>query len=196
MNQNIEKQIFEYLSQHLSSKKVEHSYNVSMLAVKIALKNDTNLLKARIASLLHDCAKFMSDEELVKFFRGHQSIKYFREIVNFSPQLLHSFASEIIARKNFKIKDRDILNAIKYHTLGRENMSVLEKIVFVADSVSLDRHWRRSAEIKKLAKNSLNVAFFEVLKEKIGYVVKNGNWLCQQTICTWNWYVSNIKKSS
>jgi predicted HD superfamily hydrolase involved in NAD metabolism len=196
MNKSIEVQIFDYLSQHLSPKRFEHSYNVAMFAVELALKNNTNLLKAQIAGLLHDCVKAMADEELVTFFKRRKTFKYFKDIVKFAPHLLHSFAGEIVVKENFKIKDKDILNAVRYHTLGRENMSVIEKIVFVADFVSHERKWKHASRVRNLSKNDLDKAFFEVLKTKIEYVIDSCNWVCPQTIDTWNWYVSNYRKDN
>jgi predicted HD superfamily hydrolase involved in NAD metabolism len=194
MDNSIEKQMFAYLSKHLSPKRFEHSYNVARVAVELASKNNTNLLKAQIAGLLHDCAKAMTDEKLISFFKRRKTFKCFKDIVRFSPHLLHSFAGEIIARQEFKIKDKDILNTIKNHTLGRENMSVLEKIIFVSDSISCDRKWKGVERIRNLAKNDLDKAFFEVLKEKIEYIIGSDSWLCPQTVDTWNWYVSRYKK--
>jgi predicted HD superfamily hydrolase involved in NAD metabolism len=194
MNKNIEMQIFDYLAKHLSPKRFEHSYNVAIVAVELASKNNINLLKAQIAGLLHDCAKAMTDEELINFFKRRKTFKWFKDIIRFSPHLLHSFAGEIVAKEEFKIKDKDILNTIRNHTLGRENMSVLEKIIFVSDFVSHDREWKSAERIRNLAKNDLDKAFFEILKKKIEHIINNGNWLCPQTVNTWNWHVSDYKK--
>lgn len=195
-NTNIEKQIFDYLSQHLSPKRFEHSYNVAMLAIDIASNNYANILKAQTAGLLHDCAKYMSDRGLINLLKDHKNFKYFKEISNVSPRLLHSFAGAIIAKEEFGIKDKDTLNAIKHHTLGRANMSVLEKIIFVADSVSLDRKWVHAKRIRNLARTDLDKAFLETLKNKIENVINDGSWLCPQAVNTWNWYVSNYKKNN
>ncbi|MDR2457338.1 MAG: bis(5'-nucleosyl)-tetraphosphatase (symmetrical) YqeK [Clostridiales Family XIII bacterium] len=176
---------------HLNPKRLEHSYNVANLAVLLAKKNDINALKAWIAGLLHDCAKSMTDKELINFFQNRKKkFKYFKEISKNSPHLLHSFAGEIITREPFKIKDEAILKAIKNHTLGRENMSSLECLIFVSDSISHDRKWKHAKVLRELAKKDLNKAFFDVLVQKIAYVVGNSGWLCPQTIDTWNWYVS------
>ena len=198
MCKNIEKQIFNYLSENLTPKKLEHSYNVAMLAADLASRHSSNdTLKARTAGLLHDCAKLMTDKELIDFFKKrNKTLKYFKDISKFSPHLLHSFAGGNVAREKFKIKDKDILNAIKNHTLGRGNMSVLEKIIFVADYVSRDRKWKYAKRIRNLAKNDLNKAFFEALIKKMEYVINNSMWMCPQIIDTWNWYVSNGKKDN
>jgi nicotinate-nucleotide adenylyltransferase len=191
----LDDEIFKYLSIHLTQKRLEHSYNVANLAVLLAEKNSVNVLKAGIAGLLHDCAKYMTDVELIRFFKNRErNFKYFKEISANAPDLLHSFAGVVIAQEHFKIKDESILKAIKYHTLGRENMSVLERLIFVSDSISYDRKWERAEVLRELAKENLNEAFFEVLAQKIYCVVNNRRWVCPQSINTWNWYVSNFKK--
>jgi predicted HD superfamily hydrolase involved in NAD metabolism len=196
MNTDIDENIFNYLSLHLNPKRLEHSYNVANLAVLLAEKNGINAVKAWLAGLLHDCAKSMTDKELINFFKNHKKkFKYFKEISKNSPHLLHSFAGEIVAREHFKIKDEVILKAIKNHTLGRENMTSLECLIFVSDSISHDRKWKHAEVLRELAKEDLNKAFFEVLVQKIAYIIGNSGWLCPQTIDTWNWYVSNIKKN-
>jgi predicted HD superfamily hydrolase involved in NAD metabolism len=197
MCKNIEKQIFDYLSKNLSPKRLKHSYNVAMLATELAPKYALDTAKVQIAGLLHDCAKFMTNEEVINFCKKRSKpLKYFKDIIKFSPHLLHSFAGKIVAKEKFKIKDRDILNAIKNHTLGRKNMCVIEKIIFVTDYVSYDRKWKYAKRIRDLAENDLNKAFFEVLKKKIEHIIDNGMWLCPQIVDTWNWYVSNNKKNN
>jgi predicted HD superfamily hydrolase involved in NAD metabolism len=192
MCKNTEKRIFDYLSKNLNPKKLKHSYNVAMLAAELASKYALDAVKARTAGLLHDCAKFMTDEEFIDFFKNRS----FKDIIKFSPHLLHSFAGEIIAKEKFKIKDRNILNAIRNHTLGRKNMCAIEKIIFVADYVSYDRKWKYAKRIRNLAKNDLNKAFFEVLTKKIEHIIDKSMWLCPQIVDTWNWYVSNNKKDN
>ncbi|GHT08405.1 phosphohydrolase [Endomicrobiia bacterium] len=198
MCKNAEKQIFDYLSENLSPKKLEHSYNVAILAAELASKHNLDIVRVRTAGLLHDCAKFMTDEEFIDFFKKRdKTLKYFKKnVIKFSPHLLHSFAGEIIAKEKFKIKNRDTLNAIKNHTLGRKNMHAIEKIIFVADCVSYDRKLEDAKRIRNLAKNDLNKAFFEVLTKKIEHIIDKGMWLCPKIIDTWNWYVSNNKKDN
>ncbi|MDR0956875.1 MAG: bis(5'-nucleosyl)-tetraphosphatase (symmetrical) YqeK [Endomicrobium sp.] len=190
MNKNIEMRIIDYLFKHLSPNRFDHSYNVARFAIEIASKNNVSIFKTKIAGLLHDCAKAMTDNEILSLFKKRKTFKYFNEISVFSPQLLHSFAGEIIAKKEFKIQDKDILNAIKYHTFGKKNMGILEKLIFVSDYVSDNRKGKQIIQIRNLAKKNLNEAFFAVLAKKIEYVIRSGSWLCPQTIDVWNWYVS------
>jgi predicted HD superfamily hydrolase involved in NAD metabolism len=194
MNQNLEMQIIDYLFKHLSPNRFDHSYNVAIFAIKLALKNNVNTFKAQIAGLLHDCAKAMTDKEIISLFKKRKTFKYFDEILAFSPQLLHSFAGEIVAKKEFRIKDKDILDAIKYHTFGAKNMSILGKLIFVSDYVSDDRKGKQVIQIRNLAKKNLDKAFFAVLAKKIENVIKNGSLFCPQTLDVWNWYVSKKDK--
>jgi predicted HD superfamily hydrolase involved in NAD metabolism len=197
MRKNIKKQIFDYLSEKLSPKKLKHSCNVAMLAAELASKHTLDSAKAQIAGLLHDCAKFMTDEDFIDFFKKrNKTLKYFKDIIKFSPHILHSFVGEIVAKEKFEIKDRDVLNAIKNHTLGRKNMCAIEKIIFIADYVSYDRKWKSVERTRSLAKIDLNKAFFEVLTKKIAHIIDKGMWLCPQIVDTWNWYVSDDKKDN
>lgn len=188
---SMEKEIFDYLSRKLSPKRFEHSYNVSVLASELAEIHGENILKAQTAGLLHDCAKSMTDKQMISFLKNKNvKIPYFKEMSEKSPQLLHSFAAAEIAKEKFGIKDADLLNAIKSHTLGREDMSLLEKIIFVADSASVDRKCKHSAGIRKLARKDIEKAFIKALSKKITYIIGEKEPIFPQTIITWNYYVS------
>ncbi|MDR2395597.1 MAG: bis(5'-nucleosyl)-tetraphosphatase (symmetrical) YqeK [Endomicrobium sp.] len=195
MSKNLEKQIFDYLCRHLSPARFEHSYNVAMLAIELALKHNAKVMSAQIAGLLHDCAKNVDVKKFISLLKKQKNARFFLNIYKFSPHLLHSFAGEIIAQKEFNIKDKDILNAIKNHTLGRTNMTKLEKIIFIADYCSKDRgsKYKDAKTIRSLAKENLDKAFIKVLKEKIRHLIYNDNWICPKAIDTWNFYVCKDK---
>jgi predicted HD superfamily hydrolase involved in NAD metabolism len=195
MHRNIEKRIFDYLSGHLSPERFEHSCSVASLAAELALTYGADVLKAQTAGLLHDCAKYMTDVEFIDFLDRHgKFLKCFGDIIKFPSCLLHSFTGRIIAEEEFGIKDRDILNAVRNHTLGRKNMSVLEKIIFIADFVSHGRKCKHAVRIRSLEDKNLNKVFLEIFAEKIKYVVNSRVRLCPQTVDIWNWYVSNNEK--
>ncbi|MDR2771977.1 MAG: bis(5'-nucleosyl)-tetraphosphatase (symmetrical) YqeK [Elusimicrobiota bacterium] len=184
--------ILKYIKENLSPERFNHCVNVSKLAVSIAISHKTDSSKAEIAGLLHDCAKNLSDKKQIDFFTSRPKIKYFALIAQHSPKLLHSYASAIIAKEKFSISDKDILNAIAHHTLGNENMSLLEKIIYVADSVSFERNNSDAVYIRKLAKENIDEAFVEVMRHKIEYVLKKRNWLCPKCIDVWNFYAQKI----
>jgi predicted HD superfamily hydrolase involved in NAD metabolism len=193
MSENLEKQIFNYLYKHLSPSRFEHSYNVAILAVELALKHNENIFEAQIAGLLHDCAKNMDQKKMIKILKKDKNAKLFLDMYKFSPQLLHSFVGEFTAKEEFKIKNKNILNAIKNHTLGRPNMSNLEKIIFVADCCSEDRKFKNVKNICSLARINLDKALMQALQIKIQFVIYNNAWLCHKVLDTWNFYVCKNK---
>ena len=197
MRKDLEKNIFNYLQKNLSPKRFEHSYNVAKFAAKLAGVYGVDILKAQTAGLLHDCAKSKNGGQLVSFFKNRKKdFKYFNEMKKYSPQLLHSYAGAVIAKEKLGVTDKDILNAVRNHTLGRQNMSLLEKIIFVADATAFGRKTEELSKIQKLAVKKIEKAFLKVMTKKIQYVLDEEEWLCPQAIDTRNYYVSVVSNVS
>ncbi len=189
MIKNIEKQIFEYLSLHLKTERYNHILAVNDLAIKLAKAYKLDIYKVSISALLHDCAKNMSLEENIKYVKDNKiKIKYFDFIIKYLPQVLHSYIGADIAEKNFKIKDKEIINSIKNHTVGRIKMSDYEKVIFIADSLSLDRKYKKSFVSKKVMFSNLDETFKLVLQNKINYVISAFRVLHPDIIKIWNYY--------
>lgn len=164
-------EIKEKLKNILPEKRYLHSIGVSETAEKLAKMHNVCPKKAYLAGLLHDCAKMQTDEELLKSCREFK--------INLTPddmasmQVLHGFVGAEIAKRDFSVSDTEILDAIRYHTLGRENMSPLEKIIFIAD---ITEPTRKNSEmfndIRKASKVSLERAALMVYDSTIEYVKK------------------------
>ncbi|MDR0915196.1 MAG: bis(5'-nucleosyl)-tetraphosphatase (symmetrical) YqeK [Endomicrobium sp.] len=182
------KKILIYLFSNLTYTRLLHSIQVANFAEIIAYNNNVDTSKAYLAGILHDCAKCMSNSQLINFQKTYK-FKKFNKCTN----LLHSFVGSIIAKDKLEIQDQDVLNSIKYHTQGRKNMSVCEKIIFVSDYIA---HKQNKGEIIKLltsATHNLNITFFNVLMNKIQYILKKHIYLFPQIVDTWNWYIENNK---
>ena len=141
MNKDIQKidihKIKKQLEKTLDSKRYEHTLGVAYTAASLAMRYNVDIKKAEIAGLLHDCAKCMDNEKKVSICIKHNiEMTEAEKNNNF---LLHAKVGSYIAAKKFHIDDEDILNAIKYHTTGRPEMSLLEKIVYVADYIEPGR---------------------------------------------------------
>ncbi len=183
----LEKKIFDYLNSHLSEQRYIHTLAVRELAVKLAENYNLDVFKASVSALLHDCAKNMPLEEMKKYIlKNNLKIKYFDFIIKYLPQVLHSYIGADIAEKKFGIKDREILNSIKNHTVGRINMSDYEKVLFVADSLSADRKYKKSFVSKKLMYENLHETFKLVLQNKMKYVISNFGLLHPDMVSIWN----------
>lgn len=139
-----------------------HSVNVSKEAERLAKMYGFNEEKAAIAGMLHDITKELSKEEQLKImFDGGIILD---NVQKNSHKLWHGISGSVYVRENLGINDKDILNAIRYHTTGRTNMTLLEKIIFVADFTSEERTYNGVALMRKKAKKSLEDAMLYGLK--------------------------------
>ncbi len=183
------KKIYKYLQKHLSKKRYAHTMAVTDLAVQLAKFYKLDITKCETAALLHDCAKNMSLEEMKRYIsKNNLRIKNSVFIMEHLPQVLHSYIGADIAAKKFDIKDKDILNAIQNHTVGRVNMSKYEKILFLADALSVDRRYDKSFVHKKILFGDIDKAFKLVLQNKIRYVITSFSVLHPDIIKIWNYY--------
>jgi nicotinate-nucleotide adenylyltransferase len=189
MNKNIEQKIYNYLSSHLKLERYNHVLAVNDLAIKLARSYKLDIMKVSVAALLHDCAKNMSLEENIKYIKKNKlKIKNADFVVKYLPQVLHSYIGADIANKEFNVKDKEIINSIKNHTVGRVGMSKYEKVIFIADALSLDRKYKKSFVSKKIMFSDLDKTFKLVLQNKIKYVVSAFKVLHPDIIKIWNYY--------
>ena len=160
------KQFLKYSSRlyfALSRKRLLHSLDVALLAVKYASLYGENTDKALVAGCLHDCAKelpLQKQKEYAKTISGD---------VFDNVKLIHSPAGKYVAMCEYGVTDEDVLNAIIYHTTAHSGMSTLEKIVFLADKLEPSRNYDDLTLPRQLALQDLDVATYVVLsrvKEK------------------------------
>ncbi|HKL13773.1 MAG TPA: bis(5'-nucleosyl)-tetraphosphatase (symmetrical) YqeK [Halanaerobiales bacterium] len=162
----------------------EHTFAVEETAVKIAQKYNVDLKKVKIASLLHDYARHFDDETLLKIVEQNNI-----EVDNLEkeiPTLLHSPVGAYLVEKYFNIKEKDILNAIRYHTIGRTGMSKLEKIIFVADVIEPGRNFPGVDLIREKIEKDLDEAVILVCDFTIKYNIDRKRIIHPNTLYTRN----------
>ncbi len=130
---------YELAKNRLSERRYIHCVNVAKVAVKLAMKYGEDTLKAETAGILHDITKELKTENQLQIIEAGGII--LDDVSKNSPSLLHAITGMIYARDTLSIDDDDILNAIRFHTTGRANMSLLEKIIFIADFISDERDY-------------------------------------------------------
>lgn len=153
---------------------------------ELANKFNLNSEKAYMAGLLHDCAKCFSNEKLLDIIHQHLNVEEC-EMLNY--KTLHAPVSAYIAEKEFQIDDKEILSAIRWHTLGKLDMTDFEKIVFLADKIEPNtRDKEYSDKIKALLNepNGINKALLKCYKETIKSLVKRDLKICLLTIDIYN----------
>lgn len=161
----------EKLQSALSVKRYIHTLGVAEEAVRLAevFGTQQDRVRANVAGLLHDCAKDYPSEYKLRLCKEyHLDLD---DIVKKQKDLIHPFLGAEVAKREYLIDDNDILNAIRFHTTGRANMSLLEKIIYIADFIEPGRErFEGIDEARRLAYLDLDLAMRYILKETIAYV--------------------------
>lgn len=186
-------EITDILEIRLSKKRFQHSLNVAEEAERLAEEHGyPDSEKAYLAGLLHDiCKEIPKDEQLEMVRKSNMNVT---EVELNTPALYHAVAGAYYAEKVLNVHDDDMLNAIRYHTVGRAEMSRLEEIIYLADLVSADRNYKDVNKMRKLAHQSIEKAMLEALKFSVTDVVGKGSMLPCHTIEAYNYYISEKKK--
>ena len=149
-------EVRKWLSLMQDSKRFNHSLSTEKTARKIAYLTGVDGDKAALAALIHDCAKLIPEKKLARIIKKHNIDLNKRERLNFSS--IHAPVGAFIAKKKLGIKDKEILNAIRYHVTGRDEMNRIEKVVYIADEIEpylRQKSLNRKAMKLLKAKNSL-----------------------------------------
>ncbi len=178
------------LEDELTDKRFEHTLGVAVTARMLARIHGADEEAAYVAGLLHDCAKNLSAKDRIHLCNKAGVEITLLEIDN--PELLHAKAGAILAAKEYDIKDGDILNAISSHTTGRPGMSLLEKIVFVADYIEPGRDERPGLkELRTEAFNDLNGTVLHILDTTLKYLGDTAKAIDPATRETYDYYKEN-----
>lgn len=182
------------LRKNLKGSRFIHTLGVEYTSVCLALKYGEDLEKAELAGLLHDCAKELPEKKMIKICRNHSEKISKMEFEQ--PFLLHGKAGACIAKDKFGVEDEAVLNAIRYHTTGRPAMTLLEKIVFVADYIEPNRKKAdRLPELRRLAFVNLDEAVLRILEQTLDYLEKTGKQIDRHTMITRDYYKKLLRSS-
>ena len=169
-------------------KRYEHTLGVAYTAATLAMQHGADINHSLIAGYLHDCAKQLSDEKKLHFCEKHNISITDAEALN--PSLLHAKVGSFIAMETYKVDDGDVINAILNHTTGRPEMSVLEKIIFIADYIEPGRKSAPNlAEIRKMAFKDLDKTMLMILGDTLAYLKTTGTAIDQKTQITYDYYL-------
>lgn len=180
----------EWLRANLSEERYEHSIGTAECAYELAIKFGLDKDKAYLCGLIHDCAKCFPDNELKDTICNCDDLCD-GELIN--PKTYHAPAGAILAKKEFGICDCEILSATRWHTLGKENMTDFEKIIFIADKIekrTRPLEYRKEIEeaLEKGLDNALLVCYGNTIKSLVDRNLK----ICTTTIDIYNKLLSNL----
>ena len=174
----------------MDAHRFEHTLGVTYTAACLAMRYNVDIVKAQMAGLLHDCAKCMTNEKRISICKKHNIQMNSAEIEN--PLLLHAKVGSYIAMEEFNIHDEDIINAILNHTTGRPAMTMLEKIIYIADYIEPGRKQAPNlAEIRKVAFLDLDKALLMILEDTLEYLKSTNNTVDPMTQKTYDYYCNH-----
>ena len=181
--QKIKKQLAKALDQ----KRYEHTLGVAYTAAALAMCYGEDIEKAELAGLLHDCAKCMDNEKKIHICEKHNL--EISEAEQRNPFLLHAKVGAHLAYKKYHIEDNDIINAILYHTTGRPEMSLLEKIVYIADYIEPGRDQAPNLSlIRELSFHNLDQALIKILEDILVHLNESDKEIDPMTQKTYEYY--------
>ena len=170
---------FDFVRKNEKKKRVEHTLGVMLMAKEFAKRNGADVNKALLAALLHDCGKYLS----VSDYPGC-------EVPEGTPEpVVHQYLGAYVAEKVLGVSDDEIIDAIRYHTTGKENMTLLGKIIFTADMLERGRTYEGVEELRKIAFENFEKGFEASLARSLEFVSQSGKPVCELTKKAYNYYI-------
>ena len=176
--------IISTIKNKLSEKRFKHCENVAAEAVKLAKIYGADEKKAYLAGYAHDIAKELTLEEMNELTLHLDLDDHLRS----SKALLHALAGACYLKKTFDVSE-DIYNACFYHTMGRPDMTVLEKVIFMADYIEPGRNFDGIDEIRKLAYEDIDASIVKAINSTLEFLIKNNKKIYYKTVLTRNFYI-------
>lgn len=175
------------VKKHLTEERYVHTIGVMETAIQLAKRYGADEKKAELAAIFHDYAKFRPIDEMRQLIKEHQLGEDF---LQYGTQLLHAPCGAFLVKKEVGIEDEEILLAIRYHTTGRPNMTLLEKIIFIADYIEPNRKFPGVDEVRELANIDINQACIQSLKNTMSFLLQKEATIYPDTLNTYNQLVS------
>lgn len=175
------------LKKEMDDSRYEHTIGVMYTCAALAMRYGYNLEKAMLAGLMHDCAKCMPNAKKLKVAeKNHLEIS---NLERKNPFMLHAKLGAFLAKKKYDIDDEEILDAIRWHTTGRPNMTLLDKIVYIADYIEPKRDKAPNLPlIRQLAFTDLDQALIKILEDTLGYLGDSPDDVDYMTKMTYDYY--------
>ena len=170
-----------------------HTMGVAVTAASLAERYGEDMQKAETAGILHDCAKYMDVTKMESLcLKNGLELS---EMERGNAALLHSKAGSILAKTKYGVPDPEICSAIRCHTTGRPAMTMLEKIIFIADYIEPGRDQApHLQEIRSATFRDLDLALCMILKDTLDFLHESGKRIDPMTQKTYDYYKEQICK--
>lgn len=177
------KQALKIVEKKLNEPRYLHTIGVMDTAIQLAKCYGINEKQAEIAAIFHDYAKFRPKEEM-KTIILEQSMP--KQLLEFHHELWHAPVGAYLVQKEVGINDEAVLNAIRFHTSGRVNMTLLEKIIYLADYIEPGRAFPGVEDVRELSQENLNQALAKAVKNTITFLIGKNQPIYPDTVYLYN----------
>ena len=172
------------ISGRMKAARFRHSKNVAKEAVRLAKKYGADAEKAELAGILHDATKETPEAEQMELIeRAGITLS---DLERCSHKLWHAISGSAFVQVELGITDPDLINSIRYHTTGRAGMSLLEKVIFIADFTSAERDYEGVERMRKAADKSLEDAMLEGISFTIADLAERRQTIAPDTFAAYN----------
>lgn len=169
----------------LGDKRYHHSLCVAEAAKQLARAYGADVEKAETAGVLHDIMKDLPQEDQLQWMERYGIV--LTEVERSAPKLWHAMLGAEYLRREVKLGDPEIVDAVRYHTTGRENMTLLDKILFIADFISEDRDYPGVENMRAAAAKSLEQAMIDGIVFTVKDLADSQKPIHPDTIAAYNW---------
>ncbi|BAC13940.1 bis(5'-nucleosyl)-tetraphosphatase (symmetrical) YqeK [Oceanobacillus iheyensis] len=167
----------------LTEHRFAHTLRVVDTAVELSKRFNESIRNAELAAIFHDYAKYYNQSTMKQIIIETDLPN---DLLNYHHELWHGPVASHIIKEKYGVETTDVLNAIKYHTTGRANMSQLEKIIFLADYIEPGRQFPGVEEVRKLAQEDLTKACWMAAKNTTMYLISKNNTIYPDSIHAYN----------
>ncbi|WP_430598121.1 bis(5'-nucleosyl)-tetraphosphatase (symmetrical) YqeK [Enterococcus sp. AZ177] len=180
-------ELMQEVQMHMSERRFQHVLGVEETAIALAAKYGASEEKASIAALTHDYAKERPDEEFEMIILRDG---YNQDLLNYGNAIWHGLVGASMVQRELGIEDEEILEAIRLHTTGAAKMSLLDKIIYVADYIEPGRNFPGVNEARELALVDLDETVAYETKHTLLHLIEKEQKIYPKTIETYNYWVA------
>jgi predicted HD superfamily hydrolase involved in NAD metabolism len=181
----------EIVKKQLTEHRYKHTVGVLETSLTLAGQYGADASKAETAAIFHDYAKFRSKDEMRQIVKNED---FPQDLLLYGNEVLHAPVGAFLVKKECGIQDEEILNAIYYHTTGNGNMTVLEKVIFLADYIEPNRQFPGIEDVREAAQKNLNKACLMAVRNTIHFLMKQNQKIYPLTLETYNGLMDEIQK--
>lgn len=180
----------EIVQPALTKDRFEHTLRVAETAVELAGLYDVSKEKVELAAIFHDYAKFRPLEEMKEFILNSQLPN---DLLDYHHEVWHGPVASVVVEEQFGINDKEIKNAIRYHTTGKANMGTFEMVIFLADYMEPGRSFPGIEKVREMAYGDLNHACLLVSRNTINYLISKNATIYPDSFHAYNYFLQLIK---